>query len=218
MPAIYDEALWRSLYRLPQPQTQGQPEVSPLTYGREYAQKWWMPDDAGLEQSIRRVANLLPRGITSSSSVVVVGCAYGFLIEYLIDAGIPNVWGIDSSPWIWANPGEFRADVLPRVVDATVGVTPVATIRALLAAAGVPNPQRFNFVIDEDAATSHSDAELPAFIAGCEALLQGNQRARIVHIVSTLIPSAGPGDSSQNWKVLSDWQAVAPSHTWVDAR
>ena len=215
MPAIYDEALWRSLYRLPQPQVQGQPEVPPVTYGR----RWGLEvTDGPFRAWLQRRDDLVARGVASNSSVVVVGCAYGFLIEYLIDAGISNVWGIEPSPWVWANAGEFRADVLPRVVDATVGVTSIATIRALLSAVGVPNPQRFNFVIDEDAAASHSDAELPAFIAGCEALLQGNQRARIVHIVSTLIPSAGPGDSSQNWKVLSDWQAVAPSHTWVDAR
>lgn len=202
MPVTYDENIWRALYRRNRGTVDGV-EQGWITYSQEtFATSDMFPT---------RRDWLTGYGLDNNATVLVVGCAYGFLIEQLVDAGISDVWGIDPSPWIWdaANDGEWRLDVKARVANDWLGS---GTEQASLQAVGAP--PSFRFVVDEDAASSHSDAELPAFLAACEARLQGNVKGRIVHIVT---PFPG-GDSAINWKSMAEWKALAPDHTWVDAR
>jgi hypothetical protein len=156
-------------------------------------------------------------GLDNNAKVLVIGCGFGFLLEYLIDAGIPDVWGIDPGDWYWdaANDGEWRSDVKPLVANDWIGSgTEQASLQAL---PGVSGQAKFTWIVDEDAATMHTDAELPAFITACEDRLQGNVKGRIIHIVTPL-RFTGPGDSAVNWKTMAEWKAIAPDHNWVDAR
>jgi hypothetical protein len=207
MPALIDTALAQALYWSPGPTLDGVKQPG-ITYGREYYQR------INFEPFNTRKDWLTGFGLDNNAQVLVVGCGFGYLLEYLLDAGIPDVWGIEGGSFFWdvANDAEWRVDVKPRVANDWIGSgTEQASLDALV---GVPNNERFGWIIDEDAAPAHSDAELPAFIAGLEARLQGNAKGRIVHLVT---PTQGGGqDSSQNWKTLAEWKAVAPDHTWVD--
>lgn len=218
MPVSYTEAIWRALYAF-------RPHSSlstPLTYSRDY--EFWSGWDNG--QVARGEARrhqtrrdwLTGYGLDNNARTIHIGCAYGFLMEYLIDAGITDVWGIEPSPWIWANTSEIRADVLPKIVNATVGVDSLSTIQGLFQAAGMGNPRKGDWILDEDAISSSlNDTEIANFIAGCEDLLQGNAKGRIIHIVTPLATSGIPGDSALLWKTMADWKAYAPDHTWVNA-
>lgn len=207
MPITYDANMWAALYRRNRGTVDGVHQGYVSYSGETFA-------GSGVFDT--RKDWLTGYGLDNNASILVVGCAYGFLMEQLIDAGITDVWGIDPSPHIWepAQAGEWRADVKPRVVNDWVGS---GTEKASLNAAGVGGAARFTFIVDDDAASSHSDAELPVFIDGCEARLQGNARSRIVHIVTPARYPGYVGDSALNWKTIDEWKAVAPTHTWVDA-
>ena len=212
MPRFLDETLTRSLYRQPQPQTHaaGQPVTNPVpawTYGRDFYRNMG-------DLFTNRASGMVNLGVATNASMLVVGSAFGYLMEALITVGIADVWGIEPGGWFWdaANDAEWAVGMKARTADDWIGS---GTEQASLNALGIPGQARFTFIIDEDAATMHSDAELPVFIAGCEARLQGNARGRIIHLV-TPTPLAGPGDSAVNWKTLTEWKAVAPSHRWFD--
>ncbi len=202
MPILYDAALVASLYNVGDPLD----TTRRVTYSRELFE--WDTDWVG-----SRMAALPPAWITAAD-IVVVGAGFGWLIEFLIDAGVSSAVGIDPGPYMQANMAtESRSDVT--VIDATVGVDPINSIKSALRGAGFQ--RSYDVVIDEDAASSHSDAELQAFYDGCEGLLRGNQINRVVHLVTPISPS-GPGDSSLNWKTMAEWKATRPAHTWIDIR
>jgi len=180
-----------------------------VTYGRDY-----YFNNLAASPFEKRAQDMVGGGFLNNASMLVVGCGFGFLIERLIAAGIDltNIWGIDPGPFYWdpARDSEWDPTIKPRVANDWLGSgTEVASLQAL---PGITGQARFTFIIDEDAATMHSDAELPAFIAACEARLQGNAKGRIWHLVST----GTTGDTSVNWKSLADWKAVAPDHNWMD--
>lgn len=208
MPLTYTEQIWRSLYRRNRGTVDGVHQGY-VAYSRET-----FLDSLVFET---RRDWLTGYGLDNNASILVVGCGFGFLLEQLIDAGITDVYGLEPSAWLFdpANGGEWRSDVRSRVAQDFVGS---GTEKASLNALGVGGAARFTFVVDEDAASSHTDAELPAFVAGLEDRLQGNARSRIVHVVTTALHDGYVGDSSLNWKTLADWKAIAPTHTWVDAR
>jgi SAM-dependent methyltransferase len=211
MPQFYDDTLTRALTRSVKrgPQMRDSVEIAPAemrTYGREhYADSWAFGT---------RKDWLTGYGLDNNANVLVIGCGFGFLIEELAAAGITDVYGLDPGPFYWdaAQAAEWDVSVKARVAQDWVGS---GTEKASLNALGVTGQAKFTFVVDEDAVPMHSDAELPAFIAGCEARLQGNARGRIVHLVTTVGPY-GPENQAVNWKTLAEWKAVEPAHTWVD--
>ena len=184
----------------------------PLIYGKEY-----LDTDGLRDRFTNRASGVTNLGVATNASVLVVGDAYGYLMEALTNAGITDVYGIEPGAWWWdpANDAEWATGMKARTARDWIGS---GTEQASLNALGVSGPARFTFVVDADAAPCHSDAELPAFIAGLEARLQGNARGRIIHLVSASLVTGSGGDSSQNWKTLTDWQAVAPDHTWINLR
>lgn len=200
-PQLFTEALVRSLYRQVLP---GVDRVypTPLTYQREYFANSQVFND--------RRDWLAGIGLTSTSKVLVVGSAFGYLMRTLTDAGI-ECWGIEGGPWFWdtGNDSEWADGMKARTAQDWIGSgTEQANLGAL------PDvPDTFSWVVDEDAATMHSDAELPNFISALEKRLTA--RGRIVHMVTSVAPQ-GPGDSAVNWKTMREWKAVAPSHIWMN--
>jgi hypothetical protein len=215
MPAFMTETLARALYSRRQPYTRniGDPYNPPpsITYSRAY---YGDRLDAAFTNRASGMSNL---GAASNASMLVVGSGFGFLIEALVAQGISDVYGIEPGSWYWdaANDSEWGAGIKARTAEDWIGSGTEQT--SLDALPGVPNNEKFNWVIDEDAAPAHSDAELPVFIAGLEARLQGNAKGRIVHLVTPVAPQ-GSGDSSQNWKTMTEWEQVAPDHTWINQR
>ncbi len=201
MPQLFTEALVRSMYRQVLP---GVDRVypTPLTYQREYFANSQEFDD--------RRDWLDEIGLTVTSKVLVVGSAFGYLMQTLTDAGI-GCWGIEGGPWFWdaGNDGEWAIGMKVRTAQDWVGSgTEQTSIDALPRV-----PQTFEWVIDEDAATMHRDGELRGFISSLEDRLTA--RGRIVHMVTPVQPQ-GPGDSAVNWKTMREWKAVAPSHIWMN--
>jgi hypothetical protein len=210
MPQLMTEVLARSLYRQVQPGVDG---VYPpaLTYERDY----FFDAVLGSNPFGTRKDWLTGYGLDNNATVLVVGSGFGYLMEELINATITDVWGIEGGDWFWdiANDTEWATGMKARTANDWIGSgTEQASLDAL---PGVPNNEKFGWILDEDAVTMHSDAELPAFIAACEDRLQGNAKGRIVHLV-TPTPVQGPGDSSVNWKTMAEWKAVAPDHNWVN--
>ena len=191
------EHIARSIYRAKQPQTDGDP-VPPITYGPDFY--------ADSNMFERRRDWLFSHGLKADHSVLVVGCGYGALNDALIDAGVSEVYGLEPGSWIWDGL-HLETD---RIGNDWIGS---GTAEAVLANLGAP--EKFDYVIDEDAAVFHQNSELPAFITGLEAL--ANTFSRIVHVVSALIIEQGPRDSSLNSKTLDQWRLVAPHHTWESA-
>lgn len=181
MMICWDEKMFHSLYAM-------QTEHGWITYSREFAQRFENPQTDSLDWVMRRL-DILP---ALEDPIAIVGCGFGFLVELLIDKG-HQAFGIDCSPYIHAHKGtESREDV--KIFDAMVGRDQLGMHAAM--------------VIDEDAASSHSDAELPAFFAGLETI-----SSRVIHLVSPLIDR--PGDSAINWKPIEEWQRMAPTHLWI---
>lgn len=211
------DALARALYRRGQPGMHldgDTPDpVAPLTYGRAF-----FDVDLLRDRFTNRASGVVSRGVLTNHSVLVVGSGFGYEMEALIAAGVTDVWGIEPGPYFWdpANLTEWAPGMQVRTANDWVGSG--TEVGALAALPGVGGQARFNWILDADAAPAHTDAELPAFIAGLEARLQGNARSRIVHLVSASLTTGFGGDSSQNWKTLADWQAVAPDHSWVNVR
>lgn len=177
----WDERTWFSLYR-----TDDRGEV--FTYGRRfYADRLALRFEG-------RMKSLLSLGMAQGDRALVVGCAYGFLIETLIDEGI-DAYGVDSSPYIFETIEEqARPDVRARITHGRCG----------------PDLGLYDWVVDEDAANSHADEELHDFYSALESCV--SKRERVVHFVTPGLY----GDSSINWKSFPDWVATEPSHQWIN--
>jgi hypothetical protein len=153
-------------------------------------------------------------GLDNNAVVLVVGSGFGYLIDYLVQQGISDVFGLEPGSFYWdaANDALWPAGVKARTAEDWLGSgTEVASLDAV---PGVPNNERFGWVVTEDVATCHSDAELPAFYAACEDRLQGNAKSRIVHMVSARsVPFTDP---NLNAKTMEAWSLTAPDHSFVD--
>jgi hypothetical protein len=159
----------------------------------------------------RRVEFLVENfGLTEDSKVLVVGCAFGFLNEKLLNHGIEEVYGIDPGSWIWEQMEEEQPNprIREQIVEDWVGSASVADSLRRIGA-----PLSFDLIVDEDAAPAHDSLELPRFFGGLDRL-----DGRVVHFVTPIGPS-GPGDSSQLWLTLDEWrsQDTAALQFWVDA-
>ncbi|KKM01187.1 hypothetical protein LCGC14_1796950 [marine sediment metagenome] len=211
MPQLFTEALVRSLYRQVLPGVSGV-YPTPLTYQRAYFENpigSGIFDASGVFKDRRDwLVGLL--GLSTNNRVLIVGSAFGYLMRTLTDVGV-ECWGIEGGPWFWDadNDGEWAVGMKVRTAQDWVGSgTEQSSLDAL---PGVPDT--FFWMVDEDAATMHSDAELPNFISALEKRLTTG--GRIVHMVTPVQPQ-GPGDSAVNWKTMREWKAVAPSHIWMN--
>lgn len=183
------ERLVRSLYRQGRPAVDGVYPTA-ITYQREL---FTASDPFAL-----RTDWLTAHGV--NNKVLVVGSAFGYLMEALIHADVSDVWGIEGGDWFWddGNDGEWAEGMKARTFKDWLG--------------SGEHYGTYDWIIDEDAAPSHSDVELPSFVTALELHLA--PEGKIVHLVTPLHPQ-GPGDSSQNWKTITEWQAVAPTHRWA---
>ena len=215
MPSFMTDQLAPSLYQVIGPGMTTNGVESPpdyiYTYGRDFY------GDRLETYFTNRASGMVNLGVATSASMLVVGSAFGYLMDALIAQGITDVWGIEPGSFYWdpSRDADWAVGMKARTADDWLGSgTEVASLNAL----GITGQAKFNWIVDEDAAPGHTDAELPAFIAACEARLQGNVKGRIVHLVTPARFPGYQGDSSQNWKTMAEWEAVAPDHTWVDVR
>lgn len=182
-------------------------------YGRDWATGFGtVPVDQGKVASL--VDRYLALGVESSDRVLIAGCGFGFTIEALHGRGFPNVWGIDSSSHIASNRGTEAVGSTLWVEDDIRGGGQVRN--ALKSMAGLSGNAGFDWVISESVLESYSDAEIPQLLNAAEAILDGaHPTSRVVHIVFE--PPFDPS-GVLNEKTLSEWNAVRPAHTWMNAQ
>ena len=134
-----------------------------------------------------------------ASTILVVGCGYGWGVEVLRGLGYTNAWGTDISPHIQATKA-LESNVPTRVLADDVltaaGRTAVAT------ATGV---SKWNVIVTEDMLTCYSDSE----VTSIQTTLRGMLAAKgvLLHILSTTDGSY-PSDPRFNWKPGAAWRAL----------
>lgn len=157
-----------------------------VTYGRE-----WLSADP--ERFVRRAAWLDP--ILPAGPGLVVGCAYGFLLEALHDAGRGGVWGTDTSAWIHETLGAVtRPDVAPRILRKDPRDEDALDAFATLTG----GPPRW--VVTEEILSAYPDDEVRGILAAVDALAP---RATF-HVVNS--PASPPFYS----RTLDEYRALGP--------
>lgn len=157
-----------------------------LTYSREF----FGPHMRKFDQRVHLLVDL---GMQPGDRVLVTGCAFGFLLEPLLDRGI-DVWGIELSSWIHHNlRNQSREDVVDRIMHGDA----------------LNLVEHWDWIVDEDMITALDDRSARAFLRRA-----ARHTGRVVHLVST----GDAGDSAINWKSLEAWEAMAPDQEWFDIR
>lgn len=170
---------------------------STITYSRPF----FLQDDIFKirAESIINQLNLQP-----GSDIMVIGCAFGYLMEEFHARGM-NVWGCDNSKYIQTNKSTKREDVKFPIHNISVLDSDFyKQVQKWTGAAW------FDVVITEDVLTSHD--EYSSIFSNCESILNPEvDKRNIVHLVdlNTREPFIA--------RSYSEWKALKPEHTWVDS-
>lgn len=134
--------------------------------------------------------------IPEASTILVAGCAFGFLVEEFNKLEM-NAWGFDNSRYIQQ---QKRLESTIAVHDIDLG-----SARFVNDVQRKIKVNRFDYIITEDVLTSYADNELNALLRNCERIA-----TNVVHIVAQ---EAFP---EFNVKPLATWRAMEPTHIWLD--
>jgi hypothetical protein len=134
------------------------------------------------------------------SKVLVIGCAFGYLMEELGNKRM-NVWGCDTSPYIHLN-----TDTESTYPIYNVDVTSETFVQEIREQTGI---QYFDYIITEDVLTSYDYYN--DIFSNVESVLNVNKSLKnIIHIVDTKCGSPFIGQS------LVEWNTVNENHSWLD--
>lgn len=134
--------------------------------------------------------------IPVGSTILVAGCAFGFLVEELNKLEM-NAWGFDNSRYIQQ---QKRLEATIAVHDIDLGDN-----RFVNEVQRKIKINRFDYIITEDVLTSYTDNELTPLLNNCDRIA-----TNIIHIVAQ---EAFP---EFNIKPLSAWRALKPNHIWLN--
>lgn len=125
-------------------------------------------------------------------AVLVLGCAFGYLVDELVSRGV-EAFGIDLSEWA-IRKGKAK---LPKIAERLfVGD---ALKRESL------NPERVPLIVTEDLLPCLEDGEIAAGLP-----LWRSRADRVVHIVSPRLDDPERiGAPELNWKTLEEWAEIA---------
>jgi SAM-dependent methyltransferase len=208
----WDEAAWNQHYkcRIRDP---ADPQFGQtLGYTRKSMGRFVNPytDDLDLyEGRWTRLKASFP-GMDPADRFLVAGCGFGFLIEVAHDDGYPNVWGIDSSPYISNNRAtEARGDVLLVEDDIRGGGRVRTALRNLT------GDDTFDWVISEDVLTCYDvGTDMDQMLNAAEtALAKGRPLNNVIHMVTE-----SPLQLPFTGLTLEEWDAIRPAHSWVSIR
>lgn len=155
-----------------------------------------------------------------ATTILIVGCGFGWTIEYLNSVGYPDVWGIDTSLYIQGNKaqtdpedGRSRSEVPTRVHDTDIEN---GGNRAQLINATVGAGNRFDVIVTERVLTSLTDGEAQTFSTRLNAsLLSNTPTSPLIHIDSPPMP--GSQQAGYNWHTLAEWKAILPGDVIVES-
>jgi len=164
-----------------------------ITYSRLFFE-----GDSIFKTRADNVVNIL--NIPNGSKILVVGCAFGYLMEELANKRM-NVWGCDTSDYIHLN-----TDTEATYPIHNVDVTSANFLNEIREQTGI---QYFDYIITEDVLTSYD--EYTTIFSNIESILNPNKSLKnIIHIVDTKcgLPFIG--------KSLNEWNLINDSYTWLD--
>lgn len=139
----------------------------------------------------------LPQG----SSVLVVGCALGYLMEEFQKLKMVP-YGFDNSTYINGAKGKEKVKFDIPNID-ILGTSIVQDLNKAF------KVSKFDCVITEDVLPSHDSFD--TIFSNCELLLKSEHpKSRVVHIVQTNAP---PPYTSYN---LDGWKQLNENHTWLN--
>jgi len=167
---------------------------SRMTGGRTSSGEFWL--DWALEAAAQW-------GLSPNDKVLEIGCAKGFLVEDLVDAGY-DVQGVDVSDWAlntcpgYVGDGSDAAATIRRpdlagrfhLIDAATGLKPLF------------HNNEFDVVFSIRVMECFSDAQLPGMISDMNAITKRVQ----IHIIDEF--TAGQIATHYNAKPIEDWLAM----------
>lgn len=165
-----------------------------VTYSRKF-----FPTNAMFTERATKIVNKL--NLSTGSTVLVAGCALGYLMEELDKLGM-LVYGFDNSTYIRGVKNAEKVKFEIANIDLLSNSFVVDVDRNF-------GLKQFDCVITEDVLPSHDSYN--KIFSNCELVLKnGLSKNRIVHIVETNVGAPLIQKSLQEWKSLN------PNHTWLD--
>jgi 2-polyprenyl-3-methyl-5-hydroxy-6-metoxy-1,4-benzoquinol methylase len=128
----------------------------------------------------------------SGKKVLVVGCAYGFLVQYLISLGV-DAYGMDISSYAVS-----QSPVPDKLIVGDVRLD--ADWKRAKTLAGLTGNQKFDMVIDEDMICCLTDSEASSFCT--YARKYGSILVHLIDLSTTLV-------NWYNFHTISEWKAIA---------
>lgn len=168
------------------------------TYSRKYF--------SSMEIFRLRATNIVNRlKLPPGSKILVIGTAFGFLMEQLKTLGmIP--YGLDNSQYIHQQINLPKNPHRVQFPIHDIDVTSTTFVQQVQSKMGI---SKFDCIITEDVLTSHNT--FTTILNNCESILDTSKTKN--HIVHLLDLTAGPKFTV---KSISDWIIVQPQHTWTD--
>lgn len=181
------------------------------TQGQEfgYGRDWALLFDTRTPGALRHFLDRWQRcvevmDISPEDRVLVVGAAFGFLVESAHDLGYPNVFGMDSSDYVARDPNNDRREDID-ILHCDLTATDLKDKLSTYSGSYV-----FDLVITEDMVACHSDTEVQSFAPILNSLTD-----RVLHI--TTVGRHNPRVPDINWHSLEEWQTLIPEHMWMSS-
>ena len=165
-----------------------------ITYSRLFFE-----DDPIFENRATKIIEKL--NIPAGSSIFVVGCAFGYLMESLSDRRM-NVFGCDNSPYI-----HFNTDTESSYPIHNIDVEDSNFTNLVRESTGM---MYFDYVISEDMLTSYDSYD--TIFTNLQSILKPTKPlTNILHLVETRCKEPFVVKS------INDWKLVNTNHTWLDS-
>lgn len=163
-----------------------------------YSRLFFEGDDIFKLRAENIISNL---NIPIGSKILIIGCAFGYLLEELANRRM-NVWGCDNSPYIHLN-----TDTESTYPIYNLDVTSNTFINDIRENIGI---QYFDYIITEDLLTSYD--EYTTIFSNIEGLLNPNKSLKnIINLVETNCGLPFIGQSLGVWRLTND------NYTWLDS-
>lgn len=213
---VWNEAQWNQFYRIQESRGGG---GWIFGYGKEYLTAG-DPTRDHLDRFRSRWSALVTNfGIQPTDRVLVVGCAFGYLMDAANEAGHTLIWGIDNSPYVSARKG-IEASGNQIIVEEDIrGVG--GRLRNILRSQ--TGDDVFDWIVTEDVIacyrvddTDGANNNVLNLAPLLETLLaDGLPASRVIHVTSVAREPGLGGDSAMTWLTLDEWKALLPAHSFM---
>ncbi len=190
------------------------PTLQPIEYNSDYFNDgggiggYDKYDELGYRNKNTRTNQLIAKAQTygwdlAGAKVLIVGCAYGYLVKHLVSLGV-DAYGIDISPYAISR---IHVEMQGRIILGDARVE--ADFEAVKSLAGMTKRNdKFDLIVDEDMIACLTDAEAVIF---CD--LGKSYSNMFYHLVDESPHLA----QWYNWKTIANWKTListVPKEKW----